>query len=217
MVGIADRKKSQTMALLAVLLAYYTTIMNPIGDFTLFSNLVLTAVGVFFLIRNRWAGLTYASLVATYLSYGFWRFHQNGAWIFDWKMSIKDFWHGNLFLLGYWTLFTVAVLWSKHDNFTGGRRATFLTLNNGAFFAYVVVTLQIVYPGSFWKFSLIYGTVLLLLAWMARVRHPEDSAAEGSYLVQGLGLVTAGIIAYFSGHTLAVALAVESVILLVCG
>ena len=217
MVGIADRKKSQTMALFAVLLAYYTSIINPITNFTLFSNLVLTAVGVFFLIRNRWAGMTYASLIATYLSYAFWRFYHHGQWIFDGQMTAGDFWNGNLFLLGYWTLFTVAVLWSKHDNFIGGRRATFLTLNNGAFFAHVVITLPLVYPGSFWKFSLLYGAVLLLLAWICRVRHPEDAAAEGSYLVQGLALTTAGIIAYFSGHTLALALAMESVILLVCG
>lgn len=217
MVWIADRRKSQTMALFSILLAYYTSIINPIGQFTLFSNLVLTAVGVFFLIRNRWAGMTYASLFATYLSYGYWRFHQESGWIFDLKMTTGDFWEGNLFLLGYWTLFTAAVIWSKHDNFTGANRATFLSINNAAFFAHVLVTLQLVYPGSFWKFALGFGAVLILLAWVCRLRHPDDTAAEGSYLVQGLSLATAGIIAYYSGHTLALILALESVILLVCG
>jgi len=66
MVWIADRKKSEVLALFAVGLAYYTSIITRVGYFTLYSNLVLTAAAVFFLVRNRWAALSLASLVATY-------------------------------------------------------------------------------------------------------------------------------------------------------
>ena len=66
MVWIADRKKSEVLALFAVGLAYYTSIITRVGYFTLYSNLVLTAAAVFFLVRNRWATLTFGSLVATY-------------------------------------------------------------------------------------------------------------------------------------------------------
>lgn len=217
MVWVADRRQSQTMALFAILLAYFTSIINPIRDFTLFSNLVLTAAGVFFLIKNRWAGITYASLIATYASYGFWRFHQKVGWIFEGQLTTDEFWNGTLYLAGYWTLFTVAVLWSKHDNFNGGKRAAFLTLNNAAFFAHVLITLPMAYHGAFWKFALIYGSILLALAWACRVRHPGDNGAEGSYLVQGLALVTAGIVAKLSNHALAGTLAAETIVLLVCG
>ena len=54
MVWIADRKQSEVLALFAVLLAYYTSIITRVGLFTLYSNLILTAGGIFFLLRNRW-------------------------------------------------------------------------------------------------------------------------------------------------------------------
>jgi uncharacterized membrane protein len=79
-IWLADRKKSEVLALFAILLAYYTSVITHVGLFTLYSNLVLTAAAVFFLVRNRWATLSFASLAATYLSYGFWRFYQNGHW-----------------------------------------------------------------------------------------------------------------------------------------
>ncbi|TAK93329.1 MAG: DUF2339 domain-containing protein, partial [Verrucomicrobia bacterium] len=63
MTWIADRKKSEVLALFAVGLAYYSSVITHVGSFTLYSNLVLTLAAVFFLVRNRWAGLTFASLV----------------------------------------------------------------------------------------------------------------------------------------------------------
>ena len=53
MAWIADRRKSELLALFAVGLAYYTSAITPVGGFTLYSNLVLTIAAVFFLVRNR--------------------------------------------------------------------------------------------------------------------------------------------------------------------
>src|SRR5262249_22949434 len=66
MVWMANAGKSEVLALFAVLLAYYTSVITAVGLFTLYSNLVLTAAAVFFLVRNRWATLSFASLLATY-------------------------------------------------------------------------------------------------------------------------------------------------------
>ena len=81
-IWLADRAKSETLALFAILLAYYTSIITNVGLFTLYSNLVLTLAAVFFLVRNRWATLSFASLAATYAGYAFWRFYffQHGEW-----------------------------------------------------------------------------------------------------------------------------------------
>ena len=68
-VWFANRKRSETIAMLAVLLSYYTSAINPIGTFTLFSALLLTAVAVYFVARHGWARLTSAALFATYASY----------------------------------------------------------------------------------------------------------------------------------------------------
>ena len=116
-IRLADRKKSEVMALFAVLLAYYSSVITHVGLFTLYSNLVLTLAAVFFLVRNRWAALSFASLVATYVSYGFWRFYQDGHW--QWAAPGEGLWAGNYFLMGYWTLFTAAAFLSRHEQFVG--------------------------------------------------------------------------------------------------
>ena len=60
MTWVADRKKSEVLALFAVGLAYYTSIITRVGYFTLYSNLLLTVTAVFFLVRNRWVALSLA-------------------------------------------------------------------------------------------------------------------------------------------------------------
>ena len=213
MVWVADRKKSEVLALFAIGLAYYTSIITRVGLFTLYSNLVLTAAAVFFLVRNRWAGLTFASLIATYAGYAFWRFFNGSEW--HWASPEQGLWTGTWFLMSYWLLFTAAVFLSKDQKFAGQNRAGFLTLNNGAFFSGFLLTMLQVDTGSFWKFALIYGSVLLVLAEVARRVLAAEPLAKNAYLTQGLLLVTVGFITKYSGLQLALMLAAESVVLLV--
>ena len=215
MAWVADRKKSEVLALFAVGLAYYTSIITRVGLFTLYSNLVLTAAAVFFLVRNRWATLTVASLIATYAGYAFWRFFNGSEW--HWASPEQSLWTGACFLISYWLLFTAAVFLSKDDKFAGPNRAGFLTMNNGAFFTGFLLTMLQVQQGGFWKFSLIYGSVLLVLAEVARRILAAEPLAKNAYLSQGLLLVTVGFITKYSGLQLALILAAESVVLLVTG
>jgi len=53
MVWLADRRRSEVMALFAVGLAWYTSLVTQVGVFTLYSNLLLTVAAVVFLVRNR--------------------------------------------------------------------------------------------------------------------------------------------------------------------
>jgi uncharacterized membrane protein len=213
MVWVSDRKKSEVLALFAVGLAYYTSIITRVGLFTLYSNLVLTAAAVFFLVRNRWAGLTFASLIATYAGYAFWRFFNGSEW--HWASPEEGLWTGTWFLVSYWLLFTAAVFLSKDQKFAGPNRAGFLTLNNGAFFTGFLLTMLQVRTGGFWQFALIYGSGLLVLAEAARRFLASEPLAKNAYLTQGLLLVTVGFISKYSGLQLALILAAESVVLLV--
>ncbi len=215
MVWIADRKKSEVLALFAVGLAYYTSIITHVGLFTLYSNLLLTAAAVFFLVRNRWAALSAASLVATYAAYAFWRFFDGNEW--HWASPADGLWTGTYFLISYWMLFTAAVFLSRHEKLAGPNRAGFLTLNNGAFFAGFVLTMLQVQQGGFWKFCLIYGAVLIGLAEAARHFLKNEPLTKNAYLTQGLLLVTLGAIVKFSGMRLALILGAESVVLLMAG
>lgn len=214
-VWLADRKKSEALALFAIGLAYYTSVINDIRLFTLFSNLALTLAVVFFLIRNRWATLSFASLFATYGAFCYWRFFQDHRLVWQFQMSLEDFWLGTLFLTGYWIAFTAPVFLSRHEQFAGGRRVSFLTFNNAAFFGLTAWTLQLAYPGSFWKLALVFGVVLLGLAALASRTLREDPVARDAYLSKGLILVTIGFMTHFSGSRLSLVLAGQSVAMLV--
>lgn len=215
MVWIADRKKSELLALFSVGLAYYSAVITRVGTFTLWSNLVLASAAVFFLVRNRWAALSTVSLAATYASYTWWRFIHGMGW--QWASPDEGLWLGASFLIGYWAIFTAAVFLSKHERFAGQPRAGFLTLNNAAFFTLFVLTMWQVRTGKFWLFSLACGLVLLALAAIARRVLADEHLATNAYLTQGLLLVTIGIIAKYSGLNLALALGFESVALLMAG
>ena len=211
-VWFADRKKSEPLALLALLLSYYTSAVNPIGTFTLFSALLLTASSVFLLLRHQWKTLPFASLVATYASYGFWRFHEVTA---AGETSLLS--PGVSFLAGYWIIFTAALWIGKADVLSAARRTPFLTLNNGAFFALATQRIMTGRPDAFWLLAVVFGGILLLLAFLARRRWPEDRAADGAYLVQSVALISIGAVAKLSGYQLALAFAAQSVVLRACG
>jgi len=212
-VWIADRKKSEVLALFAVVLAYYASVITTVGGFTLYSNLILTLVAVIFLVRNRWAGLTVATLVGSYASYAFWRFFHHGEW--HWANPDEGLWFGAYFLGAYWVMFTVAGFLSQHKNLSGTNRAAFLTLNNGAFFTLFILTMFEVRTGKFWEFALGYGAALLILTALARRVHPAEPSVKNAYLTQGLLLVTIGFITKYSGFKLGLLLGAESVVLYV--
>ena len=212
---IADRRKSEVMALFAIGLAFYSSVITRVGEFTLYSNLILTIAAVVFLVRNRWAGLSFASLATSYAGYTFWRFLHEDGW--RWATPDENLWLGAGFLASYWLVFTAATFLSKSERLSGQSRAAFLTLNNGAFFTLFLLTMLQVHTGGFWKFSLGYGLALLAMAFLARKLLFEEPLAKNSYLTQGLLLVTLGFISKFSGLQLSLVLGVESVVLFVLG
>jgi len=213
---IADRRKSELLALFATGLAYYTSVITPVGSFTLFSNLVLTVASVVFLVRNRWAGLSWLSLVATYAAYAWWRFFHGGE---GWRWATPDegLGFGASFLFSYWLVFTVAAFLSKQSNIAGKTRAAFVTFNNGALFSLFVLTMLQVDTGRFWQFSLGFGTGLLVLAELSRRFLSSEAVTKNTYLTQGLVLVTVGLVSKFTGTQLALILAAESVTLFILG
>ena len=212
---LADRHKSEIMAIFAIGLAFFTSVITRVGEFTLYSNLILTLAAVGFLVRNRWAALSFASLVTSYAGYAFWRFLRDDGW--RWALPDENLWLGAIFLAGYWLVFTVATFWSRSEKLSGASRAAFLTLNNGAFFILFLLTMLQVRSGGFWKFSLGYGVTLLALALAAKKFLSAEPLAKNSYLTQGLLLVTLGFIAKFSGLQLALVLGAESVALFLLG
>ena len=217
MVWLADRRGSEILATFAILLAYYASAVNEIASFTLFSNLILTVAAVYLLRRHLWKVFPYASLLATFGSYGFWRYYYGiQSWVRPDQVSLPSdrFWVESAFLLIYWLLFTWSVFAPGAASWTPRRRAGFASLNNGAFFVLTTWILHGKHHGAFWMWSLGFGCVLCVLAEACRwVRPRVDSETEGSYFVQGIVLVTLGFLAYFNGWQLGLMLAAQSVVL----
>ena len=206
-VWLADRKKSETLALFGIGLAYYTALITNVGSFTLISNLLLASAAVFFLVRNRWVALTFLSLIASYGSYVYWRYYAG--------IPGLDEAHGRLSLGGYWIIFTAAVFLSRHADFAEQRRAAFLTFNNAAAFGLLTYSFIHHNTGRFWQLASAVGVVFLALAYLANKVIADDKLPSRAYLTQGIFLITLGIITKLSGPTLALVLAVESALLIV--
>ena len=223
MVWLADRLGSELLATFAILLAFYTSAVNEISSFTLAANLFLAGGAVYLLRRQLWRIFPFVSLLATFGSYGFWRFSHAyieqttlvGGGPPHMTLTSAGFWIEGSFLLLYWLLFTWAVFRADDRVLPAWRRAGFVTVNNAAFFLLTTWLLLAAYPGSFWKLSLGFGVVLLALAEMSRrLSRLPDARTEEAFLLQGVLLVTLGFIGYFSGWQLSLVLAVQSAILL---
>lgn len=208
----AHRRRSETLASLAILLSYYTSCINPVGGFTLFSNVLLTASAVFFLVKNRWTRVTYLSVAATYASYAYWRFYVGGG-----SAPMLGVWAQTAFLACYWLLFTAAAFLTDRRAMNAAARTAFVAANNGAFFALAAHAISAGGGEIFWVFSLVYGLVLLALSRLAAWRDPEDRMLDGAYLAQGLALTTTGLASHLTGQQLAITFAAQGTVLLSCG
>jgi uncharacterized membrane protein len=206
----ATRRKVEGVAFTAVLLSYYTSAINGAENFTLFSNVVLTAVAVYLLARHKWFGVSWLSVIGSYASFAYWRFHSGGP-------VAGDFWFSQGFLVAYWVIFTGAVFLHRAGAFQQGHRELFLTINNAAFFVLFAPTFQSVYPRQFWLFAVVFGAVLIGLSQLARRMRTSELAFDGAYLAQGLIILAVGMVAKFTGYQLGVMLAIESSALLYFG
>jgi len=212
---LADRKKSQVLALFAIALAYFSTALNPYDRFTMAANLALAAAAVFFLLRRGWAVLLFLSLLGTYYAL----LHRlvvdaDGEIILDTSRTLHFLPHA-AYLAVTWFLFTAAVLLSTDPSFRGGKRLAFLSLNNGAFTALLVLAVYLCGYSYFSVGDALLSTGLLFLiasrfiGWTAM----EPEKAMAAYAAQGLALVTAGIVIVFSGVTRAFLLLMETLFL----
>ncbi|MEZ5405896.1 MAG: DUF2339 domain-containing protein, partial [Verrucomicrobiia bacterium] len=219
MTWVAERKKSQTLATLGLLLAYYTCVINPISWFTLLSNLVLGLAAVWLLIRHRWTICSWAGLLATYGAFAYWQFwvKEGQSWqrlleVNDFMVSVFSPWNV-IFLVSYWILFTVGLFWADRDALHEDQKAFFLSLNNLFFYGLLVSSLSKPLQGSLWWMTEIFGAVLVALGVGAhRLKHASFMAQ--AYLIKGCIFLTIGLFLKFSGFSLALLILLLSVMLL---
>jgi hypothetical protein len=216
---LAERKHSQTLALFAITLAYFSTAMNPIGRFTMAADLLLALSAVIFLIRNGWAALSYLSLLLTYGTL----LHrlvvdENGDLVLD-TSRVLHFWPYAIYLFGAWLIYTAAVMFSTAPSFSGGKRLAFLSLNNGAMAGLLLLTAYIAGYGHGPVGWILLGTGLILLVTSRFIgwTRIDPEKVMAAYAAQGLALLTAGIIVFFTGVTRGVVLMLEALFFGIAG
>ncbi|MCH2059228.1 MAG: DUF2339 domain-containing protein, partial [Verrucomicrobiales bacterium] len=136
MAWVANRLRSETVALFAVGAAYYATYVPLIhvnsGGVShwviLASNVILAATAVAFMLRNRWFKMPLLSMSAAYAGFVLWR------------VRVEDpapLLIVLLFAASLWIIYNAAVFLSRHDAFDDRKRAAFLTANNAALFGFL--------------------------------------------------------------------------------
>jgi hypothetical protein len=216
---LAERKKSQILALFAVTLAYVSTAINPVGSFTMAADLILAATAVVFLLRNGWAAVPTFSLIGTYLAL-LRRLvvDENGELVLDTSRTLP-FWPHAIYLIGAWLIFTTAVILATAPTFRGGKRLALLSMNNGALAGLLALTAYIAgYSDGVIGWTLLdAGFVFLVTSRFAGFAEIEPVDVMAAYAAQGLALVTAGIIVVYTGITRGVLLLIETFFLGVAG
>jgi hypothetical protein len=211
---LARRMQSQPMALLALILAFVTTSLNPVPRFTLGADLLLAGTAVLFLIRYGWLALAYVGLAGTYLAFARrMLFNQYGEFTFDTSRALAFTPHA-VYLVAAWGAFTAGVLFAPRVK--AGGRFTLLTLNNALGAGLLVLSAIICgYGTDRTGWVLLLGGVAVLGAGaVARVVRPETA---GAFAAQGLALTTGGVMAVFTGATRGVLLLVETLLLALGG
>lgn len=214
-VWLADRRRSEVLALFAIGMSYYTSAVSQLGVFTLVSNLILTTASVVFLVRHCWAVLSFASLVATYLGYAFWRFNHNLDWITG--PGGEQLWLGVACLAGCWLALTVGAFTRRTPGLDATTRATMLVLNNAFFYGCAALTFVQFHRDSFWWVSLAFGGVCTALSGLADRKLNDEPVVRQWLLGQGVLFVTIGLIEHFSGVSLGLILCVEALALMLAG
>jgi hypothetical protein len=209
---LAERRKSELLSLFAISLAYFSSAITPVGEFTMAANLLLAVTAIVFLVRNAWTGLSFLCLIGTYL--GFVR--QLFGADFD---VVRDlaFWPAASYLTGAWVIFTAGIFLANTPAFVSGKRMAFLWLNNGAWAGLLLIAVQMTraFPES--DILLAEGGALLAASLLAQIWRGDGRELAGAYLSQGTALATAGICLGYGGETRSLVLLMESVFLVAAG
>ena len=209
---LAEKKKSELLSVFAIALAYFSSAITPVGDFTMAANLILSVTAVLFLVRNAWTGLSYLCLIGTYfgllrqfVSYD----SASNTW-FDIADDVT-FWPSAMYLAGAWMIYTAGVFLAKAPNFAAGKRMAFLCLNNGAVIGLLITAANLSGFGHIGAVLCLTGGAFIATSYLSKHMRADASEVTGAYLMQGLAIATGGVVITYTGVTRGLLVTTESV------
>jgi hypothetical protein len=204
-VAVSWLRNAKATAVLGILLASYSTMLQPIGWMTCFSSVILAAAGVLLMLRPGWMGPGVASMAGTYGAFLGWQLlGASGGGTRDPAVM----W----FLPPVWIMLALpGVLDRFRETMEPRARAWFTGGNNVAFFSLFSVLWWQRYQGeNHWMVCAVFGLVLLALGIAGRRR---SEIAGGVNVFQGLALLSLAMVMRLEGFHLALGLAFESLAL----
>ena len=206
-VGVSLKRDAKATAVMGLLLASYSTVLQPLGWLSAASNVVLAVAGMMLMRRRDWSGPGIASMVGTYGAFLWWQIAGASGGGPD-RMGL-------FFLPASWAVFSlpgVAGLAGSFSRSLSERgRAWFAGANNGVFFGLFSLLWLMLDYDAYWRVPAVFGLVILVMGAMGRSRESSGSTHIG----QGLGMLTLALVLKLDGYQLALGLAVEALMLAV--
>jgi len=212
MLSYAVWKQSRIVAVTAIGLAFYGTVINPAGGLSLFSSLLLSAAGMWLLLKFRWVGIGLSTVIAAYVAHAFWLGYYPQPVTESLRLS---------YLACYWLMFTAALAVPQARELELRVQRSICAINNTAAWTLTVFLIPSFAPhtqigwisigmGAFW--ILIAGAV----HWAQRKNihrgpHPALAIIFG---YQGILIASLGILLVATGYTRFLILSVEACVLL---
>ncbi|MGJ8643656.1 MAG: DUF2339 domain-containing protein [Luteolibacter sp.] len=200
-------RKTQATAILGIVLASYSTMLQPIGWMSCVSSTLLGGLGLFFMLRPGWSGPGWASMLGSYGAFLGWQLlGASGE-----NVRTDDpatLW----FLPPVWALFAIpGVVDRFRESLSERARAWFTAANNALFFLlFSAVWIHQNGDTDYWKVAAVFGCVLIALGVLGR---RQNATAGGVNIGQGLAVATFAIILKLEGQHLALTLSFEALAL----
>jgi hypothetical protein len=213
-VWMSERRTDDRTTFLVVIFAGFTTALQPVQWFTLFSNALLIGAACWLLVRHGSALLAFVTLIASYFTYALWWSYHDGQLDLARYLQIHEFWQTSLLFGVSWLVVVIALCLATGTKLAPTERLLLLSLNHALFFSLIVLVLPPMHSDWLSLFALGFGLLMVIAAFIIKQRDPSiwDPASQQGLLVFALGLFTA-----VAGPHWALVLAITSALLLVTG
>ena len=214
LVGVIHWQRNQTTAGVALFLVYYTVVVSCTGErsassitYAFFTCAVLCIVALAFHAAHRWLFFTWASFIATYLTYILFLWSKPG----EFELSDKEyFWLSNGFLALCYTLFSVACVIDAQKRGEYRRMVAPLAGTNSAvFFTLTWFSIRTHYFEEEWMFRLGFAVMLTMLAVFAETSGPRRNYLFQIFVAKAVIMYTLTLQSLLSGEMLLLAMAIE--------
>lgn len=217
--GLAQRRRSPTIAMLTTLLGHFTiglttySVENPVRVSMV--GIVLLSVGsAFFLVRNRWYYVAAVGLVGSYANQFFLLTSSEGSGEpaeFALAMSVTAF-----YLLIFAGAEYFAPEKTRRERVPLWFRTSLMTLNTAAFFVIGTMLMSGFDFSNEYQYFFRYTLALVLLLFgLAYLQVRGSDPLFNIYMTKASVMLTLGLANQLDGESLTVSLAIETLVLLV--